>query len=154
MRTNSPGHMVRIPPSPVAAAALLALLLAALAGNSLLPELIAAATRTRQSAWEYASGGALQALLCTVVGVLMVMVWPQAVVRLPTSAVCGYGATEAALLPVCRLALPMDLPTPSHPQGLCGAAGWPWWWQASPFAVSLCAVAISSLWTARNTPSP
>lgn len=144
---------MRTPPSPIAAAALLALLLAALAGNSLLPELIAGLTRTRQSAWEYASGGALLSLLCVIVGVLMRLVWPQPVVRIPTAAVCGYGATETALLPACRLALPMDLPTPSHPHGLCGAAGWPWWWQATPCAVALCAVAITTLWTPERAPT-
>jgi len=141
------------PPSTIAAASLLALLLAAIAGTSLLPELIAAATASRSSAWEYAAEGALTALLCTVIGALLWRQWPQRALRIPAVAVCSYGAVEAALRPICRLALPMDLPSPSHPQGLCGAAGWPWWWGATPIAVALCAVAITTLWPPRRAPT-
>lgn len=122
------------------------LILAAL--TNIAPELIASLTGGSIRAWEYVAEG-VQASALWLVVLALLLPYPRA--RLVGAAVCGYGAAEAALRPACRLAFPMDRP-PSvpAPEGLCAAAGWPWWWEVSPLALALCCVALVQLTKART----
>jgi len=123
--------------------ALVVVLLIAAALANIGPEAMAAAFGDSIRAWEYVSEGALAAVLWLA---LLVLLIPHRRVRVAAAAICSYGATEAALRPACRLAFPMDRPpTVPAPEGLCAAAGWPWWWELSPLALSLCAVAVAHL---------
>jgi hypothetical protein len=62
--------------------------------------------------------------------------------RLPGLAVCSYGIFEAAQVPACRLAFPMDRAPPVHPEGVCGAAGLPTY-DVAPVLMALCAVLVA-----------
>lgn len=124
-------------------AALVALLLILAALTNLGPELVAGLTGGSVRAWEYVAQGAQAAALWLMVMALL-LPYPRA--RLPAVAICAYGAAEAALRPACRLSFPMDRP-PSvpAPEGLCAAAGWPWWYAVSPLALALSAVALAHI---------
>ncbi len=120
------------------------LILAAL--TNLGPELVATLTGGSIRAWEYVAEGVQAAALWLVVLVLLVLTARHPLVRSVAAAVCSYGAAEAALRPACRLAFPMDRPpNVPAPEGLCAAAGWPWWWELSPVALALCALAFTPL---------
>ena len=122
------------------------MLLAALANIG--PELATWATDGSLRAWEYAAEGTQAAALWLIVLVLLL---PYRRARLPAAAVCAYGATEAALRPICRLMFPMDRPPAvPAPEGLCAAAGLPWWWELSPMALALSAVVVANQFTKKG----
>lgn len=110
------------------------------------PELLEALLKHSRGAWEYVLEGAQAALLWCAVLALVQHLRTPAVVQAGYSAVCAYGAMEGILRAHCRLLWPMTGPPPvPRSQGLCSAAGYPWWTDLTPLALALCALACSPL---------
>jgi hypothetical protein len=124
---------------------LLAGLLITVAVVNIGPELLETALAHSRGAWEYVLEGAQAALLwCAVLALAQQLRAPA--LRAGFAAVCTYGAVEGILRAHCRLLWPMTGPPPvPRGQGLCSAAGYPWWTDLTPMALALCALACSPL---------
>lgn len=125
---------------------LLPMLLITVAVVNIGPELLEALLGHSRRAWEYVLEGAQTALLWCSVLILVCHLPVLAVVQAGFSAVCTYGAVEGILRAHCRLLWPMTGPPPvPRGQGLCLAAGYPWWTDLTPLALALCALACTPL---------
>ena len=111
------------------------------------PEILAGAGLGTLAAWFVVARGLQAAALWWIVGRLIEALSDArrdlAPYRLPGLAVCSYGVFEAAQVPACRLAFPMDRAPPVHPEGMCGAAGLPTY-DLAPVLMALCAVVVAS----------
>lgn len=122
------------------------LLLVALLCNYL-PEVIVAVHGGSLAAWFFVADNLQTAALWWAVGSMAETLAQYEAERarvflLPTLAVCAYGIFEAIQAPICRLAFPMNVPPPKHPEGVCGAAGLPTY-DLSPLLIALCAVILA-----------
>ena len=118
------------------------LLLLALLANYL-PELIVHMGGGSLGAWFVVADNTQIAALWWAVALLSERMTDESrVLVLPTLAVCAYGVFEAAQVPICRLAFPMDAPPPRHPEGVCGAAGVPTF-DLAPLLIAMCAVLVA-----------
>ena len=119
-----------------------ALLLLALVANYL-PELIVSVGGGSLAAWFVVADNLQIAALWWAVAWFAERL-PEAnrALVLPTLAVCAYGIFEAVQVPICRLAFPMDVAPPKHPEGVCGAAGLPTY-DLAPLLIAVCACIVA-----------